>query len=105
MRSGGARAAGSDCMAKPFGWEAASAIDRARARQLTRGEARVKLLRDRGISLSQIARDLGKDVSSVSRVNRGQRRSRQIEQEIARRLDLSLPGAFPEWYRELERPS
>jgi transcriptional regulator with XRE-family HTH domain len=57
------------------------------------------LLRKRGVSLTDIARDLGKDVSSVSRVNLGQRRSVSIEQEIARRLDLSLANAFPEWHR------
>jgi hypothetical protein len=57
-------------------------------------------LRDRGASLSEIARHLGKDVSSVSRVNRGQRRSRAIEHEIARRLGLSLHDAFPEWHRD-----
>jgi len=56
-------------------------------------------LRDRGVSLSEIARDLGKDLSIVSRVCRGQRRSREIEQEIARRLGLTLPDAFPEWHR------
>jgi transcriptional regulator with XRE-family HTH domain len=86
-------------MAKPFGWEPHAAVDRARARLLTRGEARLKLLRSRRISLSQIARDLGKNLSAVSRVNRGERRSREIEQEIARRLDLSPSDAFPEWYR------
>jgi lambda repressor-like predicted transcriptional regulator len=56
------------------------------------------LLRDRGISLSDIARDLGKDLSIRSRVNHGQRRSREIEAAIALALGLSLADAFPEWY-------
>ena len=56
------------------------------------------------MSLSQIARGLGKSRSSVSRVNRGERRSREIEREIARRLDLFRQDAFLEWYRTLERP-
>ena len=82
-----------------------AAIDRARTHLRTRGEARLALLRDRGVSLSQIARDLGKDLSAISRVNRGQRRSREIEQEIARRLGLSLHDAFPEWHHEREHPN
>jgi lambda repressor-like predicted transcriptional regulator len=57
------------------------------------------LLRDRGISLSDIARDLGKNLSVLSRVNHGQRRSREIEAAIARALGLSVADAFPEWYR------
>jgi len=56
------------------------------------------LLRQRGVHLSGIARELGKDLSVVSRVNNGHRRSRMIEREIARRLDLPLSEAFPEWY-------
>jgi hypothetical protein len=48
--------------------------------------------------LSDIARGLGKDLSVVSRVNGGQRRSREIEEAIARQLSLSMPDAFPEWY-------
>ena len=82
-----------------------AAIDRARSRLRTRSEARLSLLRDHGFSLSQIARDLGKDLSMLSRVNSGQRRSRKIEQEIARRLGLSLHDTFPEWYRERQRPN
>jgi len=71
----------------------------AQARPRTHGEARLVLLRERGISLSDIARDLGRNLSVVSRVNRAQRRSQAIERDIARRLDLSLKDAFPEWYR------
>jgi len=48
--------------------------------------------------LSDIARDLGKDLSVVSRVNAGHRRSREIEETIAQKLGLSMPDAFPEWY-------
>ena len=74
-----------------------TALAKARARPRTWGEAREILLRERGVSLAQIARAVGKDLSSASRVNRGQRRSRVIEQAIAHRLGLSLSDAFPEW--------
>jgi len=77
----------------------ATALDQAQARQRTRGEARLDLLRARGASLTGIARELGKDLSTVSRVNRGERRSELIEREIARRLGLSASEAFPEWCR------
>ena len=76
-----------------------TALDEVQARPRTPGEARLTLLRERGTSLANIARDLGRDLSMVSRVNRGQRRSQVIEGEIARRLDLSVPDAFPEWHR------
>ena len=76
-----------------------TALDKAQARPRTPGEARLALLRDRGVFLADIARDLGRDLSMVSRVNRGQRRSELIEREIARRLDLSVPDAFPEWHQ------
>jgi hypothetical protein len=75
-----------------------SPLDKAQWRPRTRGEARLALLRERGVSLSDIARDLGKDLSVVSRVNGGLRRSREIEEAIARQLRLSMPDAFPEWY-------
>jgi lambda repressor-like predicted transcriptional regulator len=74
-------------------------LGRAQAQPRTHGEARLVLLRERGISLSDVARDLGRTVSVVSRVNRAQRRSQAIEQDIARRLGLSLEDAFPERYR------
>jgi len=50
------------------------------------------------VSLSDIARALGKDLSVVSRVNGGQRRSRDIEQAIARQIGLPVEEAFPEWH-------
>ena len=56
------------------------------------------------MSLSDVARDLGKNLSVVSRVNGGQRRSRVIEDTIAQRLGLPLPEAFPEWYAEAAGP-
>lgn len=87
---------GDDVMANPA---PTTALDEAQARPRTPGEARLALLRDRGICLTSIARDLHRDLSTVSRVNRGQRRSEMIEREIARRLDLSMPDAFPEWHR------
>jgi len=56
------------------------------------------------VSLSDIARDLGKNLSVVSRVNSGQRRSREIEAAIAQSLGLSVREAFPEWYGDPPRP-
>ena len=56
------------------------------------------------MSLSDVARDLGKNLSVVSRVNAGHRRSRVIEHAIAQRLGLPLPEAFPEWYADAARP-
>ena len=56
-------------------------------------------LRERGVSLTKVARTLGKDPSTVSRVNQRQRRSREIEEAIAERLGLSVRDAFPEWHR------
>jgi lambda repressor-like predicted transcriptional regulator len=76
----------------------ATALDKAQSRRRTRGEARRALLRERGISLSDVARDLGKHLSVVSRVNGGQRRSRVIEAALAQRLGLAVHEAFPEWY-------
>ena len=55
------------------------------------------------MSLSDIARDLGKNLSVVSRVNGGQRRSREIEAAIAQSLGLSVREAFPEWYGDPPR--
>jgi lambda repressor-like predicted transcriptional regulator len=77
-----------------------SPLDKAQARPRTRGEARRALLRERGVSLSDIARDLGKNLSVVSRVNGGQRRSREIEAAIAQSLGLAMREAFPEWYSD-----
>jgi len=54
------------------------------------------LLREREISLTDIADFLGKTVSFVSRVNKGQRRSLVVEREIARWLMLSEDETFPE---------
>ena len=68
------------------------------AQPRTPGEARRALLRERGVSLSDIARGLERHLSVISRVNNGRRRSRAIEGEIARRLSLPLADAFPEWY-------
>ena len=56
-------------------------------------------LRERGVALTKVARALGKDPSTVSRVNQRQRRSREIEEAIAERLGLSVRDAFPEWHR------
>lgn len=72
----------------------------AKARLRSWGEARQALLRERRVSLTDIARDLGKSLPIVSRVTHGERRSREIEREIARRLRLSISDAFPEWRRE-----
>lgn len=71
-------------------------VTQARARWRTPGEARLALLSERGVSLREIGRAVGKTISLVSRVNHGLRRSAAIEQEIADRLGLSVPDAFPE---------
>jgi lambda repressor-like predicted transcriptional regulator len=73
-------------------------LDKAQSRPRSRGEARRVLLRERGVTLSDVARALGKDLSVVSRVNGGQRRSREIERVIAQHLGLPVADAFPEWY-------
>jgi Tfp pilus assembly PilM family ATPase len=54
--------------------------------------------------LSDIARALRKNLSVVSRVNGGQRRSRGIEQAIAQQLGLPVEEAFPEWHVADPRP-
>lgn len=81
-----------------------SPLDKAQSQPRSWGEARRTLLRERGVSLSDIARALGKDLSVVSRVNGGERRSREIERAIAERLGLPVDEAFPEWYRVDPRP-
>jgi hypothetical protein len=73
-------------------------LDKVRARRRTLSEARLVLLQERGSSLSDIARGVGKTLSYVSRVNSAERRSMVIERAIARRLSLPLWDAFPEWY-------
>ena len=75
-----------------------SLVDKARERRKTFGEARLALLRERQVSLTDIAHSVGTSLSSVSRVNSGERRSRTIEGEIARRLMLTEAEAFPEWH-------
>jgi lambda repressor-like predicted transcriptional regulator len=79
-------------------------LDKAQSRPRSRGEARRVLLRERGVSLSDIARALRKDLSVVSRVNGSQRRSREIEQAIAQQLGLPIEQAFPEWHMADPRP-
>jgi transcriptional regulator with XRE-family HTH domain len=78
---------------------ARSPVDKARERRKSFGEARLSLLRERGVSLTDIAHSVGIGLSAVSRVNRGERRSRAIEREIAQRLGLTEAEAFPEWRR------
>ena len=81
-----------------------SPLDKARTRLKTFGEARLLLLRDRRIGLTDIARALDVSTATVSRVNKGTRRSRKIEREIARRLKLTEAEAFPEWHRRDVQP-
>jgi hypothetical protein len=76
-----------------------TALAKVRAPPRKWGEARATLLKERGVSLVDVVRAFGKDLSFVSRVNRGQRRSQEIEAAIARRLGLSMGEAFPEWRR------
>ncbi len=73
-----------------------SPLDKARSRSYP--EARVALLRERGVTLSQIATALGFDRSWVSHVNAGRYRSPRlrVERAIAKACGLSLREAFPE---------
>ena|SRR5216684_3609903 len=72
--------------------------DGALAQSRTPGEARRSLLRARGLTLAALARELGCDLSVVSRVNAGKKRSALVERAIAHRLGLPLERAFPEWH-------
>jgi transcriptional regulator with XRE-family HTH domain len=69
-------------------------LDKARERSIA--EARAALLRARGITLKALAKRLGVDRSLISHVNAGRKRSRRVEQAIARELGLALRDAFPE---------
>lgn len=73
-------------------------VDAALAQPRTRGEARRALLRARGLTLADLARELGCHLSIVSRVNAGKKRSAPVERAIAHRLGLPMDRAFPEWY-------
>lgn len=73
-----------------------TALDKARVR--SHPEARVALMRARGISISSLAAKLGVDRSWVSHVNAGRYRSPKlrVERAIAKACGLSLREAFPE---------
>lgn len=73
-------------------------LDKALSEPRSRGEARRALLRARGLTLADLARDLGCHLSVVSRVNAAKKRSATIERAIARGLGLRVQEAFPEWY-------
>lgn len=77
---------------------AGTPLDAALSQPRTRGEARRALLRARGLTLADVARQLRCHLSIVSRVNAGKKRSASVERAIARRLGLALGQAFPEWY-------
>lgn len=47
---------------------------------------------------TEIAKKLGKDQSHVSRVILGERRDREVEVVVARRLRMRVVDAFPEFY-------
>lgn len=62
-------------------------------------EARVALLRQKGISLASIAADLGVDRSLVAHVNALRKRSKstaRVRAAIARALGMSIKEAFPD---------
>jgi lambda repressor-like predicted transcriptional regulator len=73
-------------------------LDKALSEPRSRGEARRTLLRARGLTLADVARELGCHLSIVSRVNAAKKRSAVVERAIARRLGLRVRHAFPEWY-------
>jgi lambda repressor-like predicted transcriptional regulator len=76
-----------------------TSLEKALSQPRTRGEARRALLRARGLTLADVARETGRHLSIVSRVNAAKKRSGSVERAIARRLGLRLAQAFPEWYR------
>lgn len=53
----------------------------------------------RGVSLADIARQLGVTPTTVTVVSKGHRRSRRIENAIAQALGLSPRTVWPERYR------
>lgn len=53
-------------------------------------------LRQRGLSLVQIARDLGISAGSVTAVSQGHRRSRRVEQALAEALETTPKELFPD---------
>jgi transcriptional regulator with XRE-family HTH domain len=57
---------------------------------------RIALLKDRGISLSEIARQLDVKPGAVSAVNSGRGRSGRIQAAIAEACGLSVAQAFPD---------
>lgn len=79
-------------------------LDKALSQPKTMGEARRALLRARGFTLADVARELGCHLSIVSRVNAAKKRSGPVERAIARRLGLRLGDAFPEWYGAAKIP-
>jgi len=58
----------------------------------------------KGISLSDIARELSITPSTVSIVSKGYRRSRRVEEAIASALGQPAETIWPERYREKEAP-
>lgn len=92
IREGGER------RALPGSMAADTPLDKALSQPRTRGEARRALLRARGLTLADVARELGCHLSIVSRVNAAKKRSGPVERAIAGRLGLQLGQAFPEWY-------
>jgi lambda repressor-like predicted transcriptional regulator len=73
-------------------------LDKVVSQPRTRGDARRAFLRTRGVTLADVARQLGCHLSIVSRVNAAKKRSASVERAIARGLGLRLAQAFPEWY-------
>ena len=57
-------------------------------------------LRECGSSITQIARDIGKDQSTVTIVSQGHRKSDPIQRAIAERLGTTAEALFPERYKE-----
>jgi hypothetical protein len=53
---------------------------------------------------TEIAKKLGKDQSHVSRVILGERRDREVEVAVARRIRTRVVDAFPEFYQKSEPP-
>ncbi|GFE49029.1 hypothetical protein So717_07820 [Roseobacter cerasinus] len=58
----------------------------------------------RGLSLAEIAEQIGVGASAVSSVSLGKSRSKRIEQALAAALDKTPEELFPERYQDLAEP-
>lgn len=60
-------------------------------------------LKERGYTISGVARDLGISAATVTTVSQGYRRSARVEEYLAQLLGVSTACLFPERYQEEHR--